>query len=293
MTTAKGWTRTVMTEGRVLVAGTGRALSGRDLAAAAASLTYYAGIALVAWLLLALWTTSWGVGAEAAEARWARLRVLVPPDMGARPVYDALVAAGTHLGLVGALVALFPASFYGEGLRRAATTLVTDPDPGRAPAWRARALALAPAVVLPGVAWSLLGVGALLVPLAPEGGGGGAGDLAVRVVVGFVALWLLLAVLVTWPFRRMLPEPPRTWVAVLGALATASFLAGFLHGFQLFLALPVDVGVPYGGLGVVGAVVAVGLWLFVLHTVVLVGWLATRALEARVSGSGSTGGGAR
>jgi membrane protein len=286
-----GVTRAALAEGRGLVAGTGRGLTGRDLAGSAATLTYYAGIAVVAWLLLALWTTSWGTGADAAEERWARLRVLVPPDMGGRPAYDALVAAGTHLGVVGALVVLFPASFYGEGLRRAATALVPDPHPPRLPAWRARALVLVPVVVLPAVAWAMLVVGDLLVPLAPEGGGGGAGDLVVRVVVGFTVLWLALAVLLAWSFRVVLPDPPRTWVAVVGALATGSFLAGFLHGFQLFLSLPVDVGIPYGGLGVAGGVVAVGLWLFVLHTFLLLGWLATRALEERVDQRVARGGG--
>jgi membrane protein len=47
----------------------------------------------------------------------------------------------------------------------------------------------------------------------------------------------------------------------------------------LFLALPLDLGAPFGGLTVVGGVVAVGLWLFLLHLVVLVGWLLTLSLD--------------
>ena len=38
---------------------------------------------------------------------------------------------------------------------------------------------------------------------------------------------------------------------------------------MLFLALPLDLGAPFGGLTVVGGVVAIGLWLFLLHLVVL------------------------
>ena len=56
----------------------------------------------------------------------------------------------------------------------------------------------------------------------------------------------------------------------VGALFTAACLSGFLQGFVLFLALPLDLGAPFGGLAVVGGVVAVGLWLFLLHLVVLV-----------------------
>ena len=48
---------------------------------------------------------------------------------------------------------------------------------------------------------------------------------------------------------------------------------------MLFLALPLDLGAPFGGLTVVGGVVAVGLWLFLLHLVVLVGWLLTQSLD--------------
>ncbi|MDT9591468.1 YhjD/YihY/BrkB family envelope integrity protein [Nocardioides zeae] len=271
-------------EGRGLVSGTGRLLAGRDLGAAAATLTYFSGIAVVPWLMLAVWTTTWGVGVDAAERRLQDLVVLVPPDMGARPSYDVLAHAGTHLGWLSALVLLFPASFYGEGLRRAG--LAMDPRPDRFTGWRARASVLAAVVALPPLTWAFLAVGDLLVPLAPEGGGGGAGDRLLRIVLGFVAAWLVLSVLLTWVFVAVMPQPPRLWVAVVGALGTGSFLAGFLHGFQLFLAIPVDVGLPFGGLTFVGGVVAVGLWLYVLHLFLLMGWTATRALEARVRDGG-------
>lgn len=59
---------------------------------------------------------------------------------------------------------------------------------------------------------------------------------------------------------------------------------GFLQGFVLFLALPLDLGAPFGGLTVVGGVVALGFWLFLLHLVVIAGWLFTQALDERRSG---------
>lgn len=262
-----------------LVDGTRRVLRGRDLAAAAATLTYFSGIAVVAWLLLAVWTTTWWWGRAGAEQRLLALQVLVPDDMGGRTPYTFLVEAGIGLGVVGALVLLFPASFYGEGLRRA--VLALRPQADRFTGWRARLAVLPLALPLPLLTWAWLAVGERLVPLSPEGGGGGVGDRLLRIVLGFVATWLVLSVLLAWVYAVVVPGGVRPWVAVVGGLAAGSFLAGFLHGFQLFLAIPIDVGLPFAGLGVVGGVVAVGLWLFVLHVFVLVGWAATTALEER------------
>ena len=265
---------------RELVAGVRRTLTGRDLAAASATLTYFSGIAVVPWLLLGVWTQTWWYADAGAADRLSRLDVLVPPDMGGRAPYDALVSAGTGVGLLGALVLLFPASFYGEGLRRACLAVVPRPDTWTG--WRARAAMVATALVVPLLAWAWFAVGGVMRPLSPEGGGGGAGDLVLRIVIGFHATWLALAVVLTWLFRAVAPGQPRWWVATVGGLVTAAFLAGFLQGFWLFLSIPIDVGLPFAGLGVVGGVVAVGLWLYVLHVLLLVGWVATASLDARV-----------
>jgi membrane protein len=77
------------------------------------------------------------------------------------------------------------------------------------------------------------------------------------------------------------------WSALLvGVPFTAACLSGFLQGFVLFLSLPLDLGAPFGGLTVVGGVVALGLWLFLLHLVLICGWLLTQALDDRLSGRG-------
>ena len=256
-------------------------LSRGDIAAAGATLTYFAAIAIVPWFLLAVWSTTWFEPASEIEQELLSLRVLIPPDMGARPAYDALIEAGVQVDPLKALVLLFPASFYGEGLRRACLTLMPAPD--RFTGWRARAAVLALLVVIPPFGWVLRTVGEQLVTFAPEGGGtGGAGDLVLRTWIGFLTAWLVLSVGLVWVYRVVTPGNPRWWVAAVGAVTTASFMAGFLQGFALFLSLPIDVGIPYAGLEVVGGVVAVGLWLWVLHMVVVTGWAMTRSLDTMV-----------
>ena len=57
-------------------------------------------------------------------------------------------------------------------------------------------------------------------------------------------------------------------------------IAGFLQGFLLFLAIPVDWSLPFGGLPVFGAVAALALWLYLIHVLVLVGYRLTLTLDA-------------
>ena len=46
------------------------------------------------------------------------------------------------------------------------------------------------------------------------------------------------------------------------------------------IGVPLDLGAPFGGLTAAGAVIAVLLWMWWLHVVVLVGYVATRQAVA-------------
>ena len=93
---------------------------------------------------------------------------------------------------------------------------------------------------------------------------------------------LALTVPLIWVFRVVAAGRLRWTAVVVGALFTAASLSGFLQGFVLFLSLPLDLGAPFGGLTVVGGVAAVGFWLFLLHLVLIAGWLFTDALDERL-----------
>jgi uncharacterized BrkB/YihY/UPF0761 family membrane protein len=135
------------------------------------------------------------------------------------------------------------------------------------------ALAELPVVV---VAPSLL-VGVLAVtPLLDDLIGTGLARTALGTYIGLNVSWVAVSVVLAWVFVAVVPDAPPVRQAVVGAVVTAAFVAGFLQGFVLFLSLPIDLGLPFGGLVGVGAAVAVLLWMWVLHLVVLVGWVATR-----------------
>jgi membrane protein len=267
----------IAAETREAVGSAMRTIGRRDVNVAAAQLTYFGAIAIVPWLLLAIWSTTWVSGTASAEARLLDLQALVPPDMGARGPFRDLVSAGTGLGLVGALVTLLPATFYGEGIRRGCLSLLPATD--RLTGWRARLSMLPLIVVAPPLAITAVHFSSGLVELAARDG---LGPHLARIVISFTITWLVLTVPLAWVYRQVAPGHLPWTSALLGGLATASFLAGFLQGFLLFLAIPVDVGVPFGGLDVVGGVVAAGFWLFLLHLVLLVGWVVTVEVDDRL-----------
>jgi membrane protein len=261
-----------------------RRLEGRDLALIAAGLTFYAGIAVVPVLVLAFAMTAWLTSPERVTELGVRLAELLPADVGAPDAVERLVSAGVELSLLNGVLALLPMSFYGEGLRRALLRFSVRRE--GLTGWKGRLGALPVALLTPLLLYPLLLTVPVMADLAETGG---IGPTVGRVAIGFYGVLAALTVPLAWGFRVVAAGRVRWSALVAGALFTAACLSGFLQGFVLFLALPLDLGAPFGGLDVVGGAVALGLWLFLLHLVVICGWLATQSLDellARRSASG-------
>lgn len=256
-----------------ILRGAARRLRGRDLSLEAAGLTFYAAIAVVPVLLIGLRGSAFLTSPSWVVARMNDIALLLPDALGARAVVVELGRTGATLSALGIAIALFPATFYGEGLRR--SLLTGQPLQERWKGWRGR-LAIVPLIVAaPFLATAMLVVGGQLSEWT-LGGGVGAGVL--RIWLGFIATWIVLTAVLAWVFGVVAPARTRPKAVVAGAAFTASMLAGFTQGFVLFLAIPVDLGAPFGGYSVAGAFVAVGLWMFLLHVVVLMGWSVTVAV---------------
>jgi membrane protein len=259
---------------RALVSGVRERLVGRDLALIAAGLTFYAGIAVVPLLLIAFSLTAAFTSPAEVRALGDRLVTLFPAELGAPDAVRRLIEAGADLTGLGVVLALLPMSLYGEGLRRALLRFSRREETWTA--WRGRLAALPLLLVTPITLYPLLLAVDVMADLAETGGAGAAIG---RVAVGFYSVMAALTVPLAWGFRIVGVERVRWPALIAGALFTAACLSGFLQGFVLFLALPLDLGAPFGGLTVVGAVVALGLWMFALHIVVICGWLATQTLD--------------
>ncbi|MGY1752787.1 YhjD/YihY/BrkB family envelope integrity protein [Blastococcus sp. SYSU D01042] len=259
---------------RALLSGVRDRLRGRDLALIAAGLTFYAGIAVVPLLVLAFSLTARLTSPERVAELGERLADLLPPELGAPDAVGRLVEAGVGLSPLQGLLALLPMSLYGEGLRRALLRFSRREE--GLTAWRGRLAALPLLLITPFLLYPLLLAAAQMADLADTGGAWAAVG---RVAVGFYACLAALTLPLAWGFR-VVGGGQVGWAAlVCGALFTAACVSGFLQGFVMFLSLPLDLGAPFGGLDVVGGVVAVGFWLWLLHLVVLTGWLLTGSLD--------------
>jgi membrane protein len=170
-------------------------------------------------------------------------------------------------------------SAYGDGLRRALRRFA-PPDRGDpAPAWWARAATLP----ILGLAPLLLAASFLTAPLfARLSQGNGIGGVLAAGYLSLNVIWVVTWLPLTWVFRVVAPGRPAWRAAFAGAVFTGAFVSGFLQGFLLFLALPVDLGRPFGGLQLVGVVSGLLLWLWVLHVVVCIGYALTWAIDAAV-----------
>jgi membrane protein len=254
---------------RRLLAVPFRPLNGRDVALHAAAVTFYGGIAVVPVALLAIWITGLVAGADRVRRLTGQTIDALPSAIGAPRALSALIEAGLGLTPLLALASLLPATLYGEGLRRAFVSLR---DPGEPlVGWRGRLLWLPLMAAAP----ALLLATFLALPVTSSLWVRGGWYAVGGVVLSFLAWWLVLTPVVIWVYRYVAPGRPEWASTVLIGSFTAANLSGFLHGFVLFCSLPLDLGVPFGGLTEIGGMVAVGLWLYLFHVLILAGYAAT------------------
>jgi membrane protein len=256
---------------RRLPARTLDGLRGHDLLLYGAGVTFYAALAVLPVFFVATRMLSAVIGSSRVARLAVDLGQALPSAVGADQLAVRLLDEGSGLRWSAVLISLLPASLYGEGLRRAYTALAGVDD--SLVGWRGRLAVLPVLAVAPALLLCVLGVTPLLADLFRQGVGG----VALGVYVALNVDWVVVSLPLAWTFRVVAADPPSWRAALVGGFATGAFVAGFLQGFVLFLTLPLDLGAPFAGQTAVGAVCAVLLWLWVLHMVVLVGWVATRA----------------
>ena len=253
-----------------------QACRGHDLALYSGGVTFYAAIGVVPLLLIAVYLAGLLVGTGTVLDLSTRLARDLPENLGAQQAAKALGVAGNRLGLGAAVAAFVPASLYGEGLVRAFDRLSVHGERGRR-TLRGRLgslgiVALSPVLLLIGLATT----NALTSTL-----GTGFWSRALGVYLAFLVGWLSISLLLAFAFRALAPERPGRRALAWGALGTGSMLSGTSLGFLLFLHLNLPLARAYGGAVPIAAAAAALLWLYLLHAMLLIGYVTTLRLAAR------------
>lgn len=269
---------------RGVLRGTRARISATDLTLCSAGATLFGAMAVVPGLLSAIALAALVLGRDDVRRYGHALAGTLPTTMGAGTAAQQVLDAGLALSPWGVVLAITLGTAYGDGLSRAFVR-VTPPAPDIEPPGRPPAAYLR-AATLPLLGLAPLMLAGLLVcspGLARITHGPGPAGVLLASYLSLTLVWVLTWLPLTWAFRVVGGQPdarPRWRSAFIGAVVSGAFVSGFLQGFLLFLALPVDLARPFGGLAGVGVTCALLLWLWVLHAVVLVGYAFTRSIDA-------------
>lgn len=262
-----------------LVRDVARALRDHDLALYAAGLTFYAAIAVVPLLLIAVFLTALLVGDDTVTALGGRLAGYAPENLGLAAALEWLAAVGPNLGIASVLAALLPATTYGEGLARAFDRVAERE--ARAPGLLGRLRSLLVLPALPLVV--TLGLGGVAV--LPDLLGSGTGARVLGVYATFWIGWVSSSALVALVYRTFSEDRLPARALFWGTASTGSFLTGMSLGWVLILELGVQVGQAYGGSIPIATAVLASLYLFLVQVVLLVGYVLTLRLAGVSQGA--------
>ena len=257
------------------------ALRRHDLMLLAAGVTFYAAVAIVPLIVVCLRLAGW-LGGDGAVHSFARVVGVFLPASASGDAGDVLARAALRVPWPVLLASLLPASLYADGIRRALLRLApAAPEGALSRALRTRLLALAGFGFVTVALLAVATVGAALTEHLDDGGGA----LLLGVYLAFVGGWALATIALVLTYRLCSNEalrPPALW---LGAAATGSMVSGMTLGLVLLLRMPLSFGRAYGGFRTAGIIGTVAGWLWLLHVVVLLGFVLTRELDRRLRGS--------
>lgn len=268
----RGWLDRLPPSGRRVV----RRLWTREVMLAGSSLAFYGLVSALPLALLSLAAVEAVVGRQAVQQ--LSQQASASPGSGVGTVLSELARAAAAPGWGIVLLALWPATAYGGGLRRAFIEARGEREP--LPAIKGRIMGLLLVLLLPIV---LMAGIPLSFALSRLGGEGLLGTLAgtVLALVGGGLVATLVATLLYQAFTTA-DFGWRTTVLTAATVGGATSLMSL--GFAAYLRLA-DLEQRYGS-GVLGLVLVVAVWLLAANVLLLAGYHALLAHERPSEGQG-------
>jgi membrane protein len=239
-----------------------------DLFLLSAGLAFYALISVAPLVILVMWITSVVLGDERIHQLAAEVGRYAPKGIGADQALRRVSQMGSRIGWWAIVTALWPATAYGAGLRRAFDRLSPKEEPLEGLRGRGLAfLVLIPVFVLGSLISAYAGSRAL--------GEGTAARIA-GIAVALVACFATAAAAIILVYR-IFPPGPMTWRKIRrGAAIAAGGIALLSVAYVVFLSSGTNFEQHYLTSGLAG-VVLLGVWLFMANVMLLVGYKAVQS----------------
>jgi membrane protein len=245
-----------------------------DVPLAAAGLSFYALVALLPLLLVAVWLGALVLGDANIRSLGDTLGDVIGTRHGLDRGIRSLVHAGTSARPAALVTAVLIAALYGEGFARAFGRM------GGAQAKRALRGRLAAPLLIAATGVLLTG-GLLLTRWLSSSLGSGTGYRVLGVYLAFLVCWAGATLNVALCYRVFGPMRLSRAGLWWTAAAAGSWIAGSALGFLLVLSLPLSLGPAFAGSDAIGAAALLAFWLYFGHIAVLLGHAAAIHLTER------------
>jgi len=246
-------------------------LRGQDILLYASGLAFYALISIVPLSIFVLWVASLIAGDQRVRQLAETVKQVSPKTLDLSTFIQRVSQLGTTLALPSLISALWPASAYGAGLRRAFDRLAPR-NPKEAKGLKGRGLVLV--VLLPLLATGGL-VGAFLGSTIL---GRGTGARAVGVVLALLFAFVFTAISVALIYRIFPPERMDFRAILTGTLYASASIAVVSFLVILFVSASSTLDQHFATGGIARIVVA-GVWLFISNALLLAGYRIAQARD--------------
>jgi len=236
---------------------------GQDILLFASGLAFYALVSVVPLAIFVIWVTSLIVGDHRIHQVASELKRVAPKNLDVGGFVQRVADLGTSIGVISLLTALWPATSYGAGLRRAFDRLGPK-NPKELKGLKGRGLALLvllPAFVLGSLLGSYAGT-AVVGDAAWERALG----IALALLIGFVGTAIAVALI----YRSFPPERIPWKQIAKGTVWSAATISLLSLAFTVFVSTA-NFQQHYGTVGV-AMIVLLGVWLFLSNALLLVGF---------------------
>ena len=244
---------------------------GEDILLFASGLGFYAMVSIVPLAIMTVWLMSLVLGDARIHQLASEVRRPASQSLDAGGFVQRVADLGTSLGVPALITALWPATSYGAGLRRAFDRL-SNKQSEELKGLRGRGLALL--VVLP-----IFVIGSLAGSVAALGlAGRGVAGVVLGVVIALLIGFGGTAVGVALIYRIFPPKPMPLRAIARGTAWSAGTITILTLAFALLLSMGTNFQQHYATSGI-AVLVLLAVWLFLSNALLLVGYKI--ALNAR------------